>query len=114
MLSFDFSPEQRMYRQAVRDFAEKELAPLVDEAERTETLTDRSPTTCWSLPTRTRRRASPRKSDCRMVDQTGAPAGACATTLAAGISLLTPTPTRTAPSARAHPRSGSTRCPRCG
>lgn len=36
MLSFDFSEEQQMFRQAMRDFVRKEVAPLVDEAERTE------------------------------------------------------------------------------
>ncbi len=36
MLNFDFSEEQLMFRQAMRDFTQREVAPLVDEAERSE------------------------------------------------------------------------------
>jgi len=32
-MDFEFSEEHKMLRQAIRDFAEKEIAPLVDEAE---------------------------------------------------------------------------------
>jgi len=37
-LDFEFSEEQKMFKQAIRDFAEKEISPLVDEAERTATF----------------------------------------------------------------------------
>ena len=37
-MDFEFSEEHKMLRQAVRDFAEKEVAPLVDEAEENETF----------------------------------------------------------------------------
>ena len=34
---FEFNEEQKMFREAVRDFGEKEIAPIVDEAEKNET-----------------------------------------------------------------------------
>lgn len=34
-MDFEFSEEQKMFREAIRLFAEKEIAPLVDEAEKT-------------------------------------------------------------------------------
>jgi len=36
-MDFEFSEEHKMFREAIRDFATKEVAPLVDEAEKTET-----------------------------------------------------------------------------
>jgi len=36
-MDFEFSEEQKMFREAIRDFARKEVAPLVDEAEENET-----------------------------------------------------------------------------
>jgi len=36
-MDFEFSEEHKMLRQAIRDFAEKEVAPIVDEAEKNET-----------------------------------------------------------------------------
>ena len=35
-MDFEFSEEQKMFREAIRDFARNELAPLVDEAEKNE------------------------------------------------------------------------------
>jgi alkylation response protein AidB-like acyl-CoA dehydrogenase len=35
-VDFDLSEEQKMFQQAVRDFAEKEITPLIDEAEENE------------------------------------------------------------------------------
>ena len=35
-MDFDFNEEQRMFQKAIRDFAEKEVAPIVDEAEENE------------------------------------------------------------------------------
>lgn len=37
-MDFEFAEEQKMFRKVMRDFAEKEIAPLVDEAEKTETF----------------------------------------------------------------------------
>jgi len=37
-MDFDFSEEQRMFKEAIRSFAEKEISPLVDEAEKTATF----------------------------------------------------------------------------
>ena len=37
-MSFQETEEHRMFRETIRSFAEKEVAPLVDEAERTETF----------------------------------------------------------------------------
>ena len=37
-MDFEFTEEQEMFRVAIRDFAEKEIAPLVDEAEEKETF----------------------------------------------------------------------------
>lgn len=37
-MDFEFSEEQKMFREAIRDFARTEIAPLVDEAEKTETF----------------------------------------------------------------------------
>jgi len=31
-MDFEFSEEQKMFREAIRDFATKEVAPIVDEA----------------------------------------------------------------------------------
>jgi len=36
-MDFEFSEEQKMFREAIRDFAEKEVAPIVKEAEENET-----------------------------------------------------------------------------
>ena len=36
MADFDLSPQQRMVRQAVREFAEREIAPHVEQYEREE------------------------------------------------------------------------------
>ena len=38
LVNFKLSEEQQMFRETVREFARKEVAPLVDEAERTETF----------------------------------------------------------------------------
>jgi len=35
-MDFEFSEEQKMFREAIRDFAAKEVAPIVDEAEKNE------------------------------------------------------------------------------
>jgi len=35
-MDFEFSEKHKALRQAIRDFAEKEIAPLVDEAEEKE------------------------------------------------------------------------------
>ena len=35
-MQIDFSDEQRIFRKTIRDFAEKEVAPLVDDAEKNE------------------------------------------------------------------------------
>ena len=35
-MDFDLNEEQKMFQQAIRDFAEKEIAPLVEEAEEKE------------------------------------------------------------------------------
>lgn len=37
-MDFEFSEEQKMFQEAIRSFAEKEIAPLVDEAEKTATF----------------------------------------------------------------------------
>jgi len=37
-MDFDFSEEQRMFKEAIHSFAEKEISPLVDEAEKTATF----------------------------------------------------------------------------
>jgi len=37
-MDFEFSEEQKMFREAIRDFARTEIAPLVDEAEKNETF----------------------------------------------------------------------------
>lgn len=37
-MDFEFSEEQKMLREAIRDFAQKEIAPLVEEAEKTSTF----------------------------------------------------------------------------
>ena len=37
-MDFEFNEEQKMFKQAIRDFAQKEITPLVDEAERTATF----------------------------------------------------------------------------
>ena len=37
-MDFELSEENRMFRDAIRDFAQKEIAPLVDEAEETHTF----------------------------------------------------------------------------
>ncbi len=37
-MDFEISEENRMFREAIRDFAEKEIVPLVDEAEATHTF----------------------------------------------------------------------------
>jgi alkylation response protein AidB-like acyl-CoA dehydrogenase len=34
-MDFEISEENRMFREAIREFAEREIAPLVDEAEAT-------------------------------------------------------------------------------
>jgi Acyl-CoA dehydrogenases len=34
MINFEFSEEQKLFQEVVRDFAEKEIAPLVDKYER--------------------------------------------------------------------------------
>ncbi len=36
-MDFGFTEEQKMFRQAIRDFAEKKVAPIVDESEKNET-----------------------------------------------------------------------------
>jgi len=36
-MDFEFSEEHSMFRQAIRDFAENEVAPIVDQAEENET-----------------------------------------------------------------------------
>ena len=38
MIDFELSEENRIFRSAIRDFAQKEIAPLVDKAEETETF----------------------------------------------------------------------------
>ena len=35
-MDFEFNEEQKMFREAIRDFAEKDIAPLVNEAEEKE------------------------------------------------------------------------------
>ena len=35
-MQIDFSDEQKIFRKTIRDFAEKEVAPLVDDAEKNE------------------------------------------------------------------------------
>ena len=35
-MDFEFSEDQKMFREAIRDFAQKEVAPIVDEAEENE------------------------------------------------------------------------------
>jgi len=35
-MDFDLSEEQRIFQKAIRDFSEKEIAPLVEEAEEEE------------------------------------------------------------------------------
>src|SRR4030042_7030195 len=37
-MDFEFSEEQKMFREAIRNFARTEIAPLVDEAEKNETF----------------------------------------------------------------------------
>ena len=37
-MDFELSEEHKMFRQAIRDFAQKEVVPLVDEAEEKETF----------------------------------------------------------------------------
>jgi len=37
-LDFELSEEQKMFREAIHQFAEKEIAPLVEEAEKTSTF----------------------------------------------------------------------------
>ena len=38
MIDFELTEENRIFRSAIRDFAQKEIAPLVDEAEETQTF----------------------------------------------------------------------------
>ena len=33
-MEFDYTEEQKIFRKTIRDFAEKEVAPLVDDAEK--------------------------------------------------------------------------------
>ena len=35
-MEFDYTEEQKIFRRTIRDFAEKEVAPLVDDAEKNE------------------------------------------------------------------------------
>ena len=37
-MDFELSEENRMFREAIREFAEREIAPLVEEAEATHTF----------------------------------------------------------------------------